>query len=417
MPFSHPIVILSAMVGIRLLVTFLILKYLSSTFGPERFGTITQVMGIAAIFYMFAGGGISNGLIRSVAGAKDRFEKSQWMTAATIIFAASSVLLMLIALALYFFGAQPLFRDSELSALFLIIGGAQIVVGAGNIGLAYLSGAGDLKRFTCAHTIGSVFALLVTLTLVYVANYAGALIGSALLPLGPALFGAFFFLVALRVRDVSWAKPQKLQIVNLLQFGAVMAIGITVVPLAQLFVRADMGRVLGWEAVGYWQAVARLSDAYMQIFGVLFINFLLPRIAATSPDQHTALLMKSGLSIIGLFAAGAAVMMIFKSTIIQLIFSADFLQATRYVDFQLLGDFFKVLAGILTYYFVAKGRLIVQGGLELLQASIFILVFLAFRSEIGAKAAVVGHAVACAFVFAVAAILFAARAKIVGGES
>jgi O-antigen/teichoic acid export membrane protein len=83
--------------AVRLASGLIIFKFLASQFGPSTFGLLTQVMGIAAIFYMFADGGIANGIIRNISAAPSEFERKRWMSAGTTITVASSVALAAVA--------------------------------------------------------------------------------------------------------------------------------------------------------------------------------------------------------------------------------------------------------------------------------------------------------------------------------
>ena len=85
-----------------------------------------------------------------------------------------------------------------------------------------------------------------------------------------------------------------------------MVVAAASIPLAQLFVRADLAFKVGWQDVGYWQSIARLSDAYMQVFAVLCINLLLPQLSRSARAMRVNLLGRLGRIFIALFLFGAA---------------------------------------------------------------------------------------------------------------
>ena len=95
-----PLLFLGVSTTVRLVAGFVLLKYLALQFGPSTFGLLTQVMGVAAIFYMFAGGGITNGLIRNISAAHSAEEQDRWMSAGITISALTSVALGVIAITL-----------------------------------------------------------------------------------------------------------------------------------------------------------------------------------------------------------------------------------------------------------------------------------------------------------------------------
>src|ERR1700686_1954124 len=123
------------------------LKYLAFAFGPASFGLLTQVMGVAAIFYMFAGGAIGWGLIRNIAAARSPHERERWMSAACTINLTSSIAFAAIALMLWLFDNGAIFREPGYGWVYLGIAVAVPIVGFGNLILANYSGIGDLRPF------------------------------------------------------------------------------------------------------------------------------------------------------------------------------------------------------------------------------------------------------------------------------
>ena len=207
---------------------------------PARLGSVlgllilTLFMGVAAIFYTFAGGGLTNGLIKHVSEDSSNASRSEWLSAAGLIAVASSAGLAAIAIALYFFGAEPIFSDQRLAPVFLIIGAIQLLVGIGNISIAYLSGVSDLRRFVYANGAGNILALAILIGLAYIAGIEGAYLGAAALPLVPSLLGIWY------VFRFHWPKEFSLdadrsKIKRLLQFFASMLLASIAVPLAQLY--------------------------------------------------------------------------------------------------------------------------------------------------------------------------------------
>src|SRR5262245_51344540 len=99
-----PLFLLGASTAVRLATGFVDLKYLALQFGPGPFGVLTQVMGVAAIFYTFAGGGTTTGLIRNISLAGSKQEHNRWMSTGATINVLSSAALAGLAIALALFG-------------------------------------------------------------------------------------------------------------------------------------------------------------------------------------------------------------------------------------------------------------------------------------------------------------------------
>ena len=156
---------------------------------------------------------------------------------------------------------------------------------------------------------------------------------------------------------IAWLPPL---LKNLLSYGAVMASAVTAVPIAQLLIRIDMSERLGWIAVGYWQAIAKLSDAYMLFVGVTIVNFLLPELSKrhNSAEALRMLLRLGGLQL-GMFVIASGMIYFVRDYLLLAVYSKQFLIASNLVLPQLVGDSLKVTFLLLQYYFMSRQQMFV----------------------------------------------------------
>ena len=399
-----PLLFLGVSTTVRLVAGFVLLKYLALQFGPGIFGLLTQVMGVAAIFYMFAGGGITNGLIRNISAAHSAEERDRWMSAGITINALTSVALAVIAITLGLFDGGAILGDPSYRWVYLVISITQVAVGAGNLVLAYFSGIGNIRTFATAHIAGNTLSLLFLIVLVQAAGLAGALFGVVL---APAIISAIA-LWQLLLRGghggiffrISWEQPL---LKNLFSYAAVMVCGATAVPLAQLMIRLEMGDSLGWSFVGYWQAVVKVSDAYMSLVGVVCINYLLPKLSRLQQDASALrALWRFGASMFGIFILASTIMYVARNYVILIIYSRSFLPASDLILPQLVGDAARIAALSLQYYFMSRRRVLVIIALELMQGFALYVFYLVLAPSYGAMAPVYSHVIASALVLSIA---------------
>jgi PST family polysaccharide transporter len=137
----------------------------------------------------------------------------------------------------------------------------------------------------------------------------------------------------------------------------VVLLGASSLAISQVGSRILVAQSLGWGVVGFWQAVTRISDVYMQLISVLLISFVLPRLAAYKnfADMHLAFLRLSG-ALCGFFLVAAATIYVFRDILISLLFSRVFLPAADLLLPQLVGDFFRVIAVCLSVALLARGQ-------------------------------------------------------------
>jgi len=354
-------------------------------------------MGITAIFYLFAGGGITNGIIRNISATSSETERRRWISAGTAITVLSSIALAAVALMLALFGDRAIFGKSGYGLVFVGIAAAQVLVGFGNLALAYFSGIGDSRTFAAVQIVANILSLLLLIALTEGAGLRGAMLG---LILGPAAIGAIALWCFSKkvprhnIFHIIWDWPL---LKDLLSYAAVMASSVAAVPLAQLLIRIDLSERLGWEVVGYWQAVAKISDANMQVIGVIIINYLLPQLSSQR-DAASALRMLShtGVRMLGLFVVVCGLIYIVRDYLILIIYSKQFLAAADLILPQLVGDTLKAATLLLYYYFMSRGRVLVVFISELvLGIAIYVLYLLLVPSH-GAIAPIYAYAAAYA---------------------
>ncbi len=403
-------ILLVGMAVTRIVSTFAIVKLISQAFGPEAFGALSHVIGVSAVFYMFAGGGLANGLIRNVAASDDPASRGEWLRAASVISTVTAFALGAFCLVCYLWGGALILLDPELAPVFLVIAVTQAVIGLGNAALAFLSGIGRIGTFAAANALGSLAAAGLVAVAVQLGGLWGAFLAVATLPLVPSLIG--IVLLAQRVRaEARWpARTNGSHVLELLKFSGAALLAVVAVPVVQAYMRLEMASDLGWESVGHWQAIARISDAYMQIFGVLFINLLLPQLARASSETRRVVALRLGGVFVGLYLAGTVVYYLLRQQIILIAFSPEFLPATNLLLTQSLGDLCKIGTWVIVYTYVASGRLRVQVGAELAQAVLTALVFVLLAPFGSDAVAVTSHAIACAAVlFGLAVVALMSR--------
>jgi polysaccharide transporter, PST family len=390
---GSPYLFLVLSTAVRLAAGLVLLKYLAWQFGPSTFGLLTQVMGVAAIFYMFAGGGITNGVIRNISATSSELERRRWMSAGTTVTVVFSIALAGIAAVFALFGARAIFGDPAYAPVFVGIAAAQILVGFGNLVLAYFSGIGDNRTFATIQIVANILSLLLLIALTAGVGLGGAVLG---LVVAPATIGA----VALwrffrRVADhgmfrITWDRPL---LKNLMSYAAVMASSVTAVPIAQLLIRTDMSERLGWNAVGYWQAVAKLSDAYMLFIGVILINYLLPQLSNRHETSSALrMLLRFGLPLLGVFVAGCVAIYAVRNYLLLIVYSEQFLAAAEFLLPQLVGDTLKVATLLLYYFFMSRGRVLIVFASELTLGVALYVLYLVLAPSYGAVAPIYAYA-------------------------
>lgn len=354
----------------------LIVKIISAGFGPEAFGQLAQLMTAVAVVSMFAGGGTTNALIQSFVSAVSEEERQRRLTAAFKIYLAQSAVVSLLLVFGHSLCAHFLLQDTSLSWLFLLLAATQWVVGANNLLQAVLTAMQRSRVIILSNILGTCAGALVFIACVWPGTYAGAALGIVLYPAIAALVGVW---LAVQTLPQSWHHPvwatTRDDITRLLSYSVVVVVSLAALPLAQIYVRDIVGGQYGWEVVGYWQTVLKISDVYMQFFGMLMMYQVLPYYsAATTVAELDKRWRHMMLPILGLMVAGLCIFYVMRELILRILFSEAFVPAKQFVLPCIIGDFFRVAGLFFVYYGISRGARLVPIVFDLTQAALLIAV-------------------------------------------
>jgi enterobacterial common antigen flippase len=163
-------------------------------------------------------------------------------------------------------------------------------------------------------------------------------------------------------------------------------------PLAQIVLRRWQEEALGWDQVGIWQGLVRLSDAWLQFATVVLANYYFPRLSALADHGSLHREVRTTFAACALALVPAAVCIwLLRAPIIELLFSPRFLPMQDLLAPQLFGDIFRTLAYVIGYLAVAKGLTAVYIVAELYQAGALLLLSHLLLPVLGARAVPYAH--------------------------
>jgi len=337
-----------------------VIKLLAVAFGPAGVGQAGNFRQLITVLGVLSGAGIFNGVTKYVAENKDNAERLKAVlgTASTLILVFSTALALIFLVA-----AQPLsvalFGHAEYQSVVRAVALIQMGIAYANLFQAILKGYRDAQGNALAVIGGSLIGLLAYYACFMLGGYAGALVGFALVPalvVGPAAIMLLrrrnFTFSALALR---WDRPLARQ------FGkfTVMALMTSVtLPVAYVMMRNLLAKHDGWEAVGIWQGVSSISDAYLQFITASFSVYLLPTLARlTDKKQISQEIVKALKFVLPAVAAASFTVWLLRDFAIWLLFSPEFAAMRDLFAWQLVGDVLKVSAYIFGYLVIAKASL------------------------------------------------------------
>ncbi|MBE0448560.1 MAG: O-antigen translocase [Actinobacteria bacterium] len=399
-------------VVIKMLTLLGINKILAIYVGPAGYAALGQFQNAVQMITTFASGAINTGVTKYTAEYYEDEEKQRvvWRTAGTIAFVGSLVTGILVIIF-----SKPLaglfLKDESYSGVFVWFAVTLVLFVFNTLLLAILNGKKEIHRYVVANIAGSLFALMVTSFMVIQYGLYGALVALAVYQ------SLSFFVTMLLCYKTSWFRfsymiggIDKKAAKNLAKYTAMALTSAVCVPLSHILVRNHLGETFGWEAAGYWEAMWRLSAAYLMLVTTTLSVYYLPRLSELKEPTAIRQEILQGYKVILPVAASCGLIIyLLRNFIIRVLFTDDFAEMEVLFTWQMVGDTLKIASWLLGFILAAKALF----GLYIVSEILFTLLFFFltyFLSEsFGIESVSIAHSInyLCHLLF----MLFALRHK------
>ncbi|MET4569300.1 O-antigen translocase [Rhodanobacter soli] len=343
--------------GARLLAALVVIKLVAWFAGPEGVGKLGQFTSLMSLLAVLAGGGISAGIVKYVAEYRHDPQRLARLLAAALWYAlCASVLMGCLALLFSRQLAVWLLDDAAYAGLIRVLAVAQLGIALVNYILAVINGFMDVRRLALIQVLGSLLSIVMVIWLARWLHLYGALLAlivSQLLWLVvglPAWWRSPYF-----QRSMLRLRFDREMTLRLAAFSVMTLTAALVSPLVNIAVRDHLALQLGWEQVGYWQAVSKVSDAYLLFLTAAINIYYLPKLAAIRERAALVAELRNAYRyILPVVVVLAAAVYVLREWVTRLLFSADFAPANALYAPQLAGDVVKIASFILSYVMLAK---------------------------------------------------------------
>ena len=354
----------SALNGIAVLIKtatmFILNKVLAVYVGPSGYAVIGQFQNFIQIVTSFAGGAINTAVIKYTAQyyEDENRQRAIWRTAGSIVLLFSIIIAFLILilqkqLSIY------IFQTDEFQSVFVWFAVFLLFFNFNALFLAILNGKKEILKLVIANIIGSLFSLSITGILAIKLGLYGALVALS-------IYQSTAFLVTLVLcYKADWFKFKYLfgkidpDITRKFAGFALMALTSALcVPLSQIAIRTYMTGEFGIEYAGYWEAMIRLSGAYLMLVTTTLSVYYLPRLSELSAISDIKKEVYLGYKVIFPVALlGAMLVYLLRDWIIGLLFTDAFLPMRDLFLWQMIGDSLKIGSWILAYLMLSKAMI------------------------------------------------------------
>lgn len=383
-------------VVIKMLTLLGINKILAIYVGPAGYAALGQFQNAVQMITTFASGAINNGVIKYTAEYHDDEEKQHtvWRTAGTLAVFGSAITAILVIIFSKALSGWFL-KNESYSSVFVWFSLTLVFFVFNTLFLAILNGKKEVHRYVVANIAGSIFSLIVTGFMSVNYGLYGALLALAIYQ------SLSFFVTLLLCYKSSWFRfsfflggIDKPTVKKLAKYTAMALTSAACIPLSHIFVRNHLGETLGWEAAGYWEAMWRLSAAYLMLITTTLSVYYLPRLSELKEPSEIKHEILQGYKIILPMAVFLGITIYFlRDFIIQLLFTSDFAGMEVLFAWQLIGDMLKICSWLLGFILTAKALFGLFIFSEIFFSISFYLLVYFLLNSFGIEATSIGHAI------------------------
>lgn len=361
----HPLLALVGANFFKIAGVLVVSKVAAVLLTPQEFGIFGQFLAVSAIVNMLASAGLNNAVVRDVsaapAGARQQVALEYfWVTFFFSVLAGAGLL------ALYPFAGASLLGTDRLTVPVVLLALSVPAFAFFNFALSFYSGSGLQRRSASLQAYGVLAGIaLFGLVAVFARGLAGLSVGYLLFLLAPAAVIFASRPLPLRRLRLSWDAARRKLGDSAAIFSAILFL-----PSVLVLARSHLAGFSGWDTVAMWQVLTRLSDVYMQVFGIYFAHFFLQRLNTVADERP--LLLRAAATNLAAIAVVGALFYLFYDLAVRLLFTPEYLWGRGFVPWQVGVDSVKVLTVVLMYTFIARRKFKSYISVEVAQAALLL---------------------------------------------
>lgn len=383
-------------VVIKMLTLLGLNKILAIYVGPSGYAALGQFQNAVQMITTLASGAISTGVTKYTAEYHDDELKQQtlWCTAGTIALIGSLLVAALVtlfnrSLAVWFL------NDEDLGGVFVWFAATIILFVFNALLLAVLNGKKEVRSYVAASIAGSLFAFVITTIMATQLGLYGALVSLA-------IYQSLAFFVTLFIcKKARWFKVKyffgyidRQAAKNLAKFTAMALTSAICIPISHVMIRNHLNENFGWEYAGYWEAMWRLSSAYLMLATSTLAVYYLPRFSELKDSACIRRELVRGYMFVLPVAMVAAILIYsLRDVLIIHLFSDEFKGMSVLFGWQVLGDILKIGSWILGAVVIAKAFVGIYIFSEIFSSVLFYVLTKSLSEFMGFEAVSFAHAV------------------------
>ncbi|EPM2311061.1 O-antigen translocase [Escherichia albertii] len=387
---------------------FIIGKVIAIYTGPSGIAMIGQMQSIISIISGILNSPVGSGIVRYTAENNQYgfHECAPWWRASLKIsfFLYLVIIVLVIPSASYL--SSFIFSSGKYSWLIILSCSVMPLTIANTFLSSILNGQQHYRQYIISGMVSVTISTIVLLIMTALFSLKGALISVSL---NTAVSGLVLIIFCKRKDWFSfsflWGKVDDNNIKGILSYSLMSFVSALSMPIALLISRKFMIAETGWENTGQWQAVWKISEAYLTIMTISLSTYLMPKLSSLNESVAIRKEVNTlSLAIIPCTIVLAFLIYITRDISVSLLFTNDFYNARELFLYQLIGDVFKIAGFVFAYPMLAQGRVRIFVISEIFFSFTFVIFVCYFMRLYGIQGANIGYMLNYIFYFSFAFI-------------
>ena len=331
--------------------------------GPSGFAAISQLQNIIQAAMSLSTAGVSGAVVKYTAEYSEDEKKLTAYLSTTVLVCFLFTFITSITI---FFSADYItsqyLSGADYSYFLKVLSVSLIFTVINVLCLSIVNGKEKTKLFVILNVFSSLFTLFYSCILIYYSQLSGALFS---LVTAQALIAFFIVFYCLKFKVVKLSYFfQGIDVDSLKKttaFSLMVVIPSLTWPFIYSLIRSDITQSLGIEYAGNWDAMWKFSGIYLSFITSILGIYYLPRLSKIVGKKNLIVELKEGYKIILPFLLLSCITIyLSKNLIIRYLFTDEFYLMAELFGWQLVGDFIKIVAWLISYVFLAKAMVKVQ---------------------------------------------------------
>jgi PST family polysaccharide transporter len=339
---------------IKTISQFILNKAFAVFIGVSKFSLIGNFQSLIAISTTFSTFGLNSAIVKYTSEHKESSRKFIYWSTSLVV----SLFCLFFTFLILFFGSEKIslsiFKTDSYSYIIKIFSFSILFFTINKFLMSILNGMHKIKNYAIAEISNNIISVLLAIILIYFFKIDGALVALVLNQTISIIITYFLSKNFLKSFKNIFSFDFKI-FKNLSQFTLMALITSVLNPLIMIILRNHLVKEYSFDYAGNWDALIKLSNLYLLFILYPISVYYLPKLSISKTFEE----LKSTILISAKFLIPATLIILigvylFSDLIIIVAFSKDFLLIKEFITLQLIGDFFRVLIWIVSYYFISK---------------------------------------------------------------